>query len=62
MQHNYNFNNEYQTIISSTEPTTDRKKVWMQKTKNIVDMNVPISNTLISDTGAISSNSLWNLL
>ena len=59
MKHNYNFNNEYQAIVSSTEPIGNlRRKVWLQKTKNLFNKNTVLEGYQISGTtGAISTNS-----
>lgn len=56
MQHNYNFNNKYQTIVSPTEPTTDRKKVWLQHSDNMYDGTIDKTGYILSSDGSETSN------
>lgn len=44
-------------IVSATEPTTDRRKVWMQKGKNLFNGNFTSGYTLNSTTGKNESSS-----
>lgn len=50
--------NDSSVVVSATEPTTDRKKIWIQKGKNLFDKNnANILNAATSgDTGKIVAN------
>lgn len=51
-------------IVSATEPINEnRKKVWLQNRKNLLNKNVGFTNTYISNTGEIltaNNNALFN--
>ena len=47
-------------IVSSTEPTgNNRKKVWMQKGRNLFDKNKAALQYYIADTGIVYSNGYY---
>lgn len=46
-------------IVSPTEPTTDRRKVWMQMGKNLFNANNVLGNFIVNGAGDLSANSVW---
>lgn len=45
-------------IVSATEPTTDRRKVWLQYSKNLASIsNIVTGHGLNNETGEITNNS-----
>lgn len=49
-------------IVSATEPVTNRRKVWMQKGKNLFDKNSGFINAYINADGSMSSKANNNAL
>lgn len=49
-------------VVSATEPTTDRRKIWIQKGKNLFDINSAIYGTLSQNDGKTFTSSTSVLL
>lgn len=54
--------NNHSVVVSSTEPTTDRKKVWKQHSGNLFD-KTKINSTYgyLNEQGEITANNSWRV-